>query len=225
MQLPRIEPHLHRKARCMVRHRPRGRKQRTLSMPPAPLVEPLDHPAPRRVLAIVDHAQIKHRTLHHTTARSAPAFDNAPVTVLLAVLPSPCESQVHGRRFYAETKSRKEGRSSLHAFQPHRPLKRFRFFQQNSKIGGRIGKVGLIAWTVLATRRKPPIEIVSVSPPKQILNAATPWPVFYDHRVSVSVRSLAPDIVNSISKYLDHLQADNAARLRFKKCMPYYFPT
>src|SRR6202051_2358376 len=112
-------------------------------MPPAPLVEPLDHPAPRRVLAVVDLAQIQNRTLHHSTTRTAPAFHNAPITVLLAVLPSPCESQVHGPRFYAQTKTRKEGRSSLHAFSPQRPLIRFRFCRQNSKIRGPVGKVGL----------------------------------------------------------------------------------
>jgi hypothetical protein len=42
----------------MIRYRTLGRKQRKLSMPPAPLVKPFDHPAPRRVLAIVDLAQI-----------------------------------------------------------------------------------------------------------------------------------------------------------------------
>jgi len=147
MQLHRIEPHLHAKALGMVRHRPLGRKQSKLSMLPAPLVEPFDYPAPRRVLAIVDLAQIQNRTLHHTTARATLAFDNAPVTVFLAVLPSPCESQVHGRRFYAQTKSRKEGRSSLHAFPHHRPLIRFSFCRQNSKIRGRIGKVGLVTRT------------------------------------------------------------------------------
>src|ERR1700691_3803720 len=143
MQLHRIKPNLYPKAPGMIRHRPLGRKQGELSMPPAPLVEPLDHPAPRRVLAVVDLAQIQNRTLHHPTARTAPAFDNAPIPVLLAVLPSPCESQVHGPRFYAQTKIRKERRSSLHAFSPHRPLRRFSFFRQNSKIRGPVGKVGV----------------------------------------------------------------------------------
>src|SRR5262252_10352649 len=96
------------------------------------------------MLAVVDLAQIQDRALHHATARTAPAFDNAPVTVLLAVLPSPRESQVHGPRFYAQAKSRKEGRSSLHAFPPHRPLKRFSFCRRNSKIGAPVGKVGLV---------------------------------------------------------------------------------
>src|SRR5271167_967186 len=167
MQLHRIEPHLHAKTFGMVRHSPIGWKQGKLSMPPAPLVDPFDHPAPRRVLAVVDLAQIQNRTLHHSPARTAPAFDNAPITVLLAVLPSPCESQVHRPRFYAQTKSRKEGRSSLHAFPPHRPLMRLAFFRQNSKIRGPVGKVGLI-WAGLATARMvkaggPTIGVVSVT--------------------------------------------------------------
>src|SRR6202521_1404954 len=103
-------------------------------MPSIRFVIRFDLTTPRFALAIVDLAQIQNRTLHHPTARTALAFDNAPVTVLLAVLPSPCESQVHGPRFYAQTKSRKEIRSSLHAFQPHRPLKRFSFCRQTSKI-------------------------------------------------------------------------------------------
>src|SRR5216684_3544997 len=143
MQFHCIKPHLHPKALGLIRYRPFGRKQGELPMSPARFIESFDHPAPRRVLAIVDLAQIQNRTLHHTTTRTAPAFDNAPVMVLLAVLPSSRESQVHGKRFYAETKSRKEGRSSLHAFPPHRPLKRLAFSRKNSKIRAPVGKVGL----------------------------------------------------------------------------------
>ena len=47
---------------------------------------PFDHPRPRRLLAVIDLAQIKHRALDHPAASTALAFDNAPVTVLLAVL-------------------------------------------------------------------------------------------------------------------------------------------
>src|SRR5262249_36169031 len=96
MQLHRVEPHLDRKALYLIRQRPFGRKQGKLPITPASLVEGFDHAAPRRVLVVVDLAQIQHRSLHHPTARTATAFDNAPVAVLLAVLPSPCESQVHG---------------------------------------------------------------------------------------------------------------------------------
>src|ERR1700674_5357998 len=109
-------------------------------MPSIRFVERFDLMTPRFALAIIDLAQIQNRTLHHTTTRTALAFDNAPVTVLLAVLPSQCESQVHGPRVYAETQTRKEGRSSLHAFPPHRPMKRFKFCRQNSKIRRPVGK-------------------------------------------------------------------------------------
>src|SRR6202030_2667702 len=143
MQFHRGEPHLHRKTLGLIRHRPFGRKHASLRIAPAPLVEGCDDPAPRRVLAVVDLAQIQNRTLHHPTTRTATTFDYAPVTVLFAVLPSSCESQVHGPRGYAQTKIRKEGRSSLQPFPPHRPLMRLAFFRQNRKITGPVGKVGL----------------------------------------------------------------------------------
>jgi hypothetical protein len=83
----------------MVRHRPLGWKQGELPMPSARFVERFDLTTPRFALAIIDLTQIQNRTLHNPTARTALAFDNAPIAVLLAVLPSQCESQVHGTRF------------------------------------------------------------------------------------------------------------------------------
>ena len=82
----------------------------------------------------------------------------------------------------------------------------------------------LITWTVRASGPRPPIQIVAQSVPKQILVAATPWPVQYDHRAFVSVRSLASDVEKSAKKYLRCLATDAAARDNFKKCMVVYFP-
>src|SRR5271154_5785752 len=155
MQLHPIKPHLHAKAFGVVRHRLLSRKQGKLPMSPARFVERFNLMTPRFALAIIDLTQIQKRPLHHPTARTAPAFDNAPVTVFLAVLPSPCESQVHGPRFYAQTKSPKEGGSSLHTFPPHRPLKRFSFRRQNSKIRAPGGKVGLVIGLVSQPIRQP----------------------------------------------------------------------
>src|SRR5262244_1817125 len=67
----------------------------------AAFVKTIDHPAPGFALAVVDLTEIKHRPLDHTTAGAALTLDNAPVTVLLAVLPPPSESQIHERRFYS----------------------------------------------------------------------------------------------------------------------------
>ena len=80
----------------------------------------------------------------------------------------------------------------------------------------------LITWTVRASGRRPPISIVSEK--KQISRAVTPWPVSYDHRAVISIRSFASDIVKSVPKYLRHLKRDETGRSRFKDCMKTYFP-
>ena len=82
----------------------------------------------------------------------------------------------------------------------------------------------LIAWTVFARGRRPPIEVAAAKPAQQILSAVTPWPVQYDHRVYVSVRSLASDVEKSVKKYLRCLAVDATARDHFKKCTTTYFP-
>src|SRR5262249_16590096 len=80
----------------------------------------------------------------------------------------------------------------------------------------------LITWTVREDEYRPAIEIVSEK--KQIERAPTPWAVFYDHRATISVPTLAKDIEASMPKYLDHLRKDQVARDRFKNCMNHYFP-
>jgi hypothetical protein len=81
-----------------------------------------------------------------------------------------------------------------------------------------------ITWTVLEYRRRPAIKIVPKKCAKQIKKAVTPWPVFYDHRVYISVPTLASDIIDSIPRYLERLRTDQAARDRFKKCMEHIYP-
>ena len=95
--------------------------------------------------------------------------------------------------------------------------------QSKSKTFGGQGR-RLITWTVRASGPRPPIQIVAQSAPNQIVGAATPWPVQYDHRAFVSVRSLASDVEKSAQKYIRCLATDAAARENFKKCMVTYFP-
>jgi hypothetical protein len=95
--------------------------------------------------------------------------------------------------------------------------------QSKSKTFGGQGR-RLITWTVRASGPRPPIQIVAQSAPNQIVGAATPWPVQYDHRAFVSVRSLASDVEKSAQKYMRCLATDAAARENFKKCMVTYFP-
>jgi hypothetical protein len=63
-------------------------EQRDLSGLLAALVECLDRPAPRSALAVIDLAQIQHMALHRTAAGHPTVLDDAPVAVLLPVLPA-----------------------------------------------------------------------------------------------------------------------------------------
>jgi hypothetical protein len=81
-----------------------------------------------------------------------------------------------------------------------------------------------VTWTVYASKRKPAIEVVDFSTPQFLLKTIRPWPISYNCRIKVSIRSLQIDIVRSVSKYLRHLQSDRHARENFTKYMIDYFP-
>ena len=70
-------------------------EQRDLSGLLAVLVKRLNRPAPRRALAVIDLAQIQHMPLHRPPARHPAVLHDAPVAVLLAVLPANLVAQKH----------------------------------------------------------------------------------------------------------------------------------
>jgi hypothetical protein len=83
-----------------------------------------------------------------------------------------------------------------------------------------------IAWTVYAGQRTIPIKLVPYPNRTFLKRTRTPWPVCYDHRIEISVRTLANDIVKSIggpSGYLWHLQSDSAAQKNFERAMQTFF--
>ena len=90
-------------------------EQRDLSGLLAVFVERLDRPAPRRALGIVDLAQIQHMPLHRAAARHPAVLHDAPVAVLLAVLPANLVAQKHGRRLPNPAAVSQETWSAPHA--------------------------------------------------------------------------------------------------------------
>src|SRR5207245_8258607 len=64
------------------------RKQRQCPQPRGAIFQNLDRPPPRQFLSIVDLTQIQHVPLHHAPAGDACVLDNAPVVMLLAILPA-----------------------------------------------------------------------------------------------------------------------------------------
>jgi hypothetical protein len=83
-----------------------------------------------------------------------------------------------------------------------------------------------IAWTVYAGKRQPAIKLIPYPKPILLKKTRTPWAVSYDHRIQISLRSFANDIVKSIngpSGYLRQLQSDSLARKNFEKAMQKFF--
>src|SRR4029077_2964460 len=127
LQPHRPEPDLNAVLSGVIGQRPFGRKQGKLPGAPAVLVEALDHPAPGGVLAVVDLAEVQKRLLNDPAAGTAPALDDAPVAMRLAVLDPPREAQVHVKGFYADLQPWEGAWSSLHANSNCQPLKRLAF--------------------------------------------------------------------------------------------------
>jgi len=84
-----------------------------------------------------------------------------------------------------------------------------------------------LAWTVNASAQSPAIHVTKYPKPRFLQRTLTPWPVSYDHRIRVSVRKLAADVVKSIygrSGYLYHLESDTVARQNFRSCLKDLYP-
>jgi len=84
-----------------------------------------------------------------------------------------------------------------------------------------------VTWTVQATKRKPSIELIDYSPALLMKKSLRPWPVSYDCRVRISVRSFQIDIVKSIygsAGFLSYIKSDATAQSRFAKCMRVLYP-
>jgi hypothetical protein len=83
-----------------------------------------------------------------------------------------------------------------------------------------------IAWTVYAGQRAIPIKLVPYPERTLLKRTKTPWPVSYDHRIEISLRSFANDIVKSIigpSGYLHHLESNLCAQKNFERAMQTFF--
>jgi hypothetical protein len=84
-----------------------------------------------------------------------------------------------------------------------------------------------ITWSVHASKRNPPIELVDFTTPILFKKSVRPWDVSYNCRVHISVRTFQIDITNSIYEpagYLQCLQSELTARSNFAKCMKVLFP-
>ncbi len=85
----------------------------------------------------------------------------------------------------------------------------------------------LITWTVYASDRGMPIELISYQQRQLMTKTYTPWLVEYDHRVRISIHRIKVDAVNSVygsRGYLQRLEIDRRRRENFTKAMLQFFP-
>jgi hypothetical protein len=83
-----------------------------------------------------------------------------------------------------------------------------------------------ITWTVYASKRPIPIELEEYRTTQYLTKSVRPWPMSYNCRVHISVRTFQNDIVKSIdgpNGYLHYLETDLTGRERFAKCMKVLF--
>jgi hypothetical protein len=83
----------------------------------------------------------------------------------------------------------------------------------------------LITWTIYASRRNPPVELVSCGKTK-VMSQNTPWDVYYDHRIHISVRSLARDARKAArgpGGYVSALCCSPDLQAKFKRCMYLFY--
>src|SRR5260370_10684685 len=78
------------------------------------VLENRDRPAPRQFLRVVDLAQVQHVPLRHASPGDPRVLDNAPVAVLLAILPANFAAQEHdGRQLSAHSRPSEYTRAAL----------------------------------------------------------------------------------------------------------------
>lgn len=84
-----------------------------------------------------------------------------------------------------------------------------------------------IAWTINAARCSKPLQLKKCDSSQMLLRTQTPWPVSYDHRITISVRSFAIDSRKTLlgnNGYIQKLRSSDDLRRKFACCMSQFYP-
>jgi hypothetical protein len=90
-----VQPHLDADVRRMRGDRPVRGEQRQPQLPLTALLEGLDAAQPRRLLAVVDLAEVQHVAIHRPPVGTPALLRDAPVPMLLAVFDPAMALEVH----------------------------------------------------------------------------------------------------------------------------------
>lgn len=83
----------------------------------------------------------------------------------------------------------------------------------------------LLTWTISEEAHDPPIRLITFPTPMRIRKQPTPWKLSYDHRIYISIRTLADDTMDTAPKYLAKLKQDAKLKDNFRKCMHEFYQT
>jgi hypothetical protein len=81
-----------------------------------------------------------------------------------------------------------------------------------------------LAWSITADPRDEPITLTKLPRSRQP-RWPTPWKVTVDHKVEISVHTLAEDVIKSTAKYLAALKTNQDLRDKFRRCMKDFYQT
>lgn len=98
MQFHRVKPHLNALATGVYRDLANGRKQRQPAVPSARFIEGVNLRTSGFALTVIDLAKMLHLSLHHLASGAAPALDDIPVIMLIAVFEASVGSQDHANQ-------------------------------------------------------------------------------------------------------------------------------
>jgi hypothetical protein len=81
----------------------------------------------------------------------------------------------------------------------------------------------LLTWTITDEAHEPPLRIDRIDPPQVLVQTFCPWETPYDHRMFISIGTLAADAIHLSAAYLGKLRRDPELWMKFKGCMKEFY--
>lgn len=81
----------------------------------------------------------------------------------------------------------------------------------------------LLTWTITEEAHEPPLRIERIDPPRVLVQTFAPWETPYDHRMFISIRTLADDAIKMSAAYLEKLRRDPQLWVKFQGCMKEFY--
>jgi hypothetical protein len=82
----------------------------------------------------------------------------------------------------------------------------------------------LLTWAISSDAHEPPLRIDKIRS-RLTRQQPVPWPTRMDHRMFISIRTLADDAIKMSRAYVKTLETDPDRWEKFRDCMPEFYQT